>query len=243
MNLLSQNLLKKCIAEFIGAFAIVLGGCGAIAANQISGGAVTHVGIAITFGLIVMTMVYAVGHISGAHLNPAVTLAFSAARQFPRRQILPYIAAQCLGAIAASLIHLSTLSPVLAATAPGAVLDLGVTQPAGGAFVTAFVWELLLTFLLMFVIMAVATDYRAVGKAAGLAIGGTIGFEAMFAGPICGASMNPARSLGPALVSGNWHHFLAYVAGPVLGAVAAACLYNFIRCEAVRPEGQVKGCC
>jgi glycerol uptake facilitator-like aquaporin len=123
------------------------------------------------------------------------------------------------------------------------VLNLGVTQPAGGALVTAFVWGLLLTFLLMLVIMGVATDYRAVGKAAGLAIGGTVWFEAMFAGPICGASMNPARSLGPALVSGTWDNFAAYVAGPVLGAVAAACLYKFIRCEPVKAGDEVKGCC
>lgn len=238
-----MTLLKKCVAEFLGAFTIVLGGCGAISVNQISGGAITHVGIATSFGLIVMTMIYAVGHVSGAHFNPAVTLAFSAQRHFPKRQIIPYIVAQCLGSITASLIHLITLTPVLAVTVPGAVLDLGVTQPAGGAFVTAFIWEFLLTFILMFVIMGVATDYRAVGKAAGLAIGGTVWFEAMFAGPLCGASMNPARSLGPALVSGNWTNFSAYVAGPILGAAAAAILYNFIRCESSQTDAEVKGCC
>jgi glycerol uptake facilitator-like aquaporin len=165
-----------------------------------------------------------------------VTLGFVAGRHFPLRQIAPYIAAQCLGAIAASLIHVATLTPVLVATTSETVLDLGVTQPAGGAYVTALVWESLLTFLLMFVIMGVATDHRAVGKAAGLAIGGTIWFEAMFAGPICGASMNPARSLGPALVAGNWSHFTAYLVGPALGAVGAAFVYNFIRRESPSPQ-------
>ncbi len=237
-----MNLLRKCGAEFVGAFAIVLGGCGAIAVNQISGGAVSHVGIATSFGLIVMTMVYATGHVSGAHFNPAVTIAFSFTRHFPKREIVPYIAAQCLGAVLASSIHFFTLSPVLKLGQPGDSLDLGVTQPLDGAWTTAFVWEFLLAFLLMVVIMAVATDYRATGQAAGLAIGGTIWFEAMFAGPICGASMNPARSLGPALVSGNWQHFSAYVAGPVLGALAGALFYEFIRCH---PNGgaEAKGCC
>ncbi|MDE3001504.1 MAG: aquaporin [Gemmatimonadota bacterium] len=237
-----MNLLRKCGAEFIGAFAIVLGGCGAVAVNQISGGAVSHAGVATSFGLIVMTMVYATGHVSGAHFNPAVTVAFSFTRHFPRREILPYIAAQCLGAVLASSIHLVTLSPILNARLPGQALDLGVTQPLDGAWTTAFVWEFLLAFLLMVVIMAVATDYRATGQAAGLAIGGTIGFEAMFAGPICGASMNPARSLGPALVSGNWMHFSAYAAGPFLGALAGALFYEFIRC--CRDGGtEARGCC
>jgi MIP family channel proteins len=235
-----MNLLKKCVAEFVGAFAIVLGGCGAIAVDQMTGGSISHAGVAATFGLGVMTMIYAVGHISGAHFNPAVTIAFAAARRFPAGQVAPYVLAQCSGAAAASLVHAATLAPI----ALGAALDLGVTRPAGGALMTAFVWEFLLTFLLMFVIMGVATDYRAAGKAAGLAIGGTVWFESMFAGPLCGASMNPARSLGPALASGEWLYFPAYVAGPVLGAAAAAGLYSLIRCEGAAAAGpQVKGCC
>ena len=176
-----------------------------------------------------MTMIYATGHISGAHFNPAVTTAFAFTRHFPKREILPYIAAQCLGAIAASSIHLWSLAPILKANPPQQTLNLGVTQPMDNLFATAFIWEFLLTFFLMLVIMAVATDYRATGQAAGLAIGGTVWFEAMFAGPLCGASMNPARSLGPALVSGDWTHFSAYVFGPILGATAGAFFYEFIR--------------
>jgi len=236
------NLFKKCVAEFIGTFAIVFGGCGAIAVNQLSEGAVSHVGIALCFGLIVMTMIYAVGHISGAHFNPAVTLAFSFRRHFPKKEILPYIASQCLGAISASLIHLLTLRSILQQKRPGQALALGLTQAIDRAFSTALVWECLLSFLLMFVIMAVATDYRAVGQAAGMAIGGTVAFEALFAGPLSGASMNPARSLGPALVSGEWHHFAAYVIGPVLGAISGAFVYDLIRCEP-KSGKEVKGCC
>ncbi len=173
-----MNLLKKCGAEFIGAFAIVFGGCGAVAINQLSEGAITHVGIATSFGLIVMTMIYATGHISGAHFNPAVTTAFAFTRHFPKREILPYISAQCLGAIAASSIHLWSLTPILKAKHPQQTLNLGVTQSMDNLFATAFIWEFLLTFFLMLVIIAVATDYRATGQAAGLAIGGTVWFEA-----------------------------------------------------------------
>ena len=237
-----MDLLRKCAAEFAGAFAIVFGGCGAVAIDQVSGGAVSHVGVATSFGLIVMTMIYATGHISGAHFNPAVTLAFAASRHFPRAEIAPYIAAQCLGAIAASGIHYFSLAPLLEQRFVGAALNLGVTLPLDDRWLTAFIWEFLLTFFLMVVIMAVATDYRAVGQMAGLAIGGTVWFEAMFAGPLCGASMNPARSLGPALVSGEWSHFTAYVLGPVLGAIGGAFFYEFIRCEP-QENTQVKGCC
>lgn len=237
-----MNLLRKCAAEFIGAFAIVFAGCGAVAIDQISGGAVSHVGVAATFGLVIMVMIYATGHISGAHFNPAVTLAFALTRHFPKREIAPYILAQCAGAVVASYIHVASLSPVLAATQPKQVLNLGVTLPVDGSFTTALVWEFMLTFLLMLVIMSMATDFRAVGPAAGLAIGGTVGLEAMFAGPLCGASMNPARSLGPALAAGEWTAFAAYIVGPVLGAAAGALFYEFIRCQASSDQ-EVKGCC
>ena len=237
-----MDLLRKCAAEFTGAFAIVFGGCGAIAIDQVAGGAITHVGVASAFGLIVMTMIYATGHISGAHFNPAVTLAFAATRHFPRRQIAPYIAAQCLGALLASAVHDLSLRPVLARLQPGATLNFGATRPIDDRWLTALTWEALLTFFLMLVIMAVATDFRAVGGMAGLAIGGTVWFEALFAGPLCGASMNPARSLGPAALSGEWSHFSAYVLGPVVGALAGAFFYEFIRCHP-REDREVKGCC
>ena len=237
-----MDLLRKCAAECAGVFAIVFGGCGAVAIDQISGGVITHVGIATAFGLIVMTMIYATGHISGAHFNPAATLAFAATRHFPRRQIVPYIAAQCLGALLASGTHDLSLRPILARLQHGAALNLGVTQPIDDRWLTAFIWEGLLTFFLMLVIMAVATDFRAVGHMAGLAIGGTVWFEAMFAGPLCGASMNPARSLGPAAMSSEWSHFSAYVLGPVLGALVGAFFYEFIRCHPSE-DNEVKGCC
>ncbi|MDP6702231.1 MAG: aquaporin, partial [Candidatus Latescibacteria bacterium] len=200
------------------------------------------VGIATAFGLIVMTMIYAIGHISGAHFNPAVTLAFAATRHFPHRQIAPYIAAQCLGALLASGVHALSLHPVLARLQPDTALNFGVTHPIDDRWLTAFTWEALLTFFLMLVIMAVATDFRAVGQMAGLAIGGTVWFEAMFAGPLCGASMNPAHSLGPAALSGEWGHFSAYVLGPVLGALDGALFYEFIRCHP-REDNEAKGCC
>lgn len=210
-------MLKKCAAEFVGAFAIVLAGCGAVASSA------TPAGVAATFGLVVMAMVYATGRISGAHLNPAVTLGFAAARRFPLREVAPYVASQIAGAVAASLIHRGTLGSV----------EVGVTRPPDGAFATALVWESLLTFLLMFVISAVAGD-----RNAGIAIGGTVAF-----GAVLGASMNPARSLGPALVSGDLAHLGAYIVGPVLGAIAAAWLYAAIRCEPGVAASQVKGCC
>ena len=199
MNLL---MLRKCLAEFIGTFIIVFGGCGAVLANEISGGAITHVGVAITFGLIVMVMIYTLGHISGAHFNPAVTLNFAFFRHFPVSEIFPYIVSQMLGAMVASYLHVKTLGQYWAIHHPDSAIPLGLSLPVDGMWMTAFVWEFILTAILMMVVMAVATDFRAVGGIAGVAIGATVMFEAMFAGPICGASMNPARSLGPALVAG-----------------------------------------
>ncbi len=199
--------------------ALVFAGAGAAIINDVTGGGVSHVGIGLTFGLIVMAMIYAFGHISGAHLNPAVTLAFAAGRHFPWPLVPQYWAAQIAGGVTASLVHRVLF---------GDVANLGATLPRGSAG-QSFGLEIVLTVILMVVITAVATDTRAVGQAAALAIGGTIGLEALFAGPISGASMNPARSLAPALVAWTWQDQWLYVAGPALGAVAGVFIYNWIR--------------
>lgn len=199
-------MLPKCLAEAIGTFGLVFAGTGAIVVNDVSGGRVTHVGIALTFGLVVMAMIYAVGDISGAHLNSAVTIGFWLARRFPGRSIAPYIGSQLLGALAASgLLAVLFKHPTL-----------GATLPAGSDW-QSLVLEIALTALLMFVILNVATGAKEKGVMAGAAIGAVIGFEALFAGPICGASMNPARSIAPALVSGHFEHLWIYLAGPVIG--------------------------
>jgi aquaporin Z len=200
--------MKKLLAEFIGTFALVFAGTGAIVINDVGGGSITHVGIALTFGLIVLAMIYTVGDISGAHLNPAVTSAFWLAGRFSGAQVFPYVIAQCLGATAASgTLHF--LFPTHR--------TLGTTLPAGTA-AQSFVLELILTLILMFVILNVSTGAKEKGITAGIAVGAIIGLEAMFAGPICGASMNPARSLAPALVSGHLEQLWIYLTAPFLGA-------------------------
>jgi aquaporin NIP len=211
-------LLRSLAAEAIGTFALVFAGCGAIMVDQKTH-QLGHVGVAITFGLVIMFGIYAVGHISGAHFNPAVTFGFSLTRHFPWRRAAGYWAAQLVGALAAAALLRGSL---------GDRADVGATLPAGSQG-QAFLWEVVLTFFLMFVIMSVATDTRAVGEAAALAIGGTVGLDAMFGGPISGASMNPARSIGPALVSGNLHALWLYVAAPLLGASLGALAYQVIR--------------
>jgi MIP family channel proteins len=184
-------------------------------------GALGHVGVAITFGLVIMAMIYAVGHISGAHFNPAVTFAFALSRHFPWPRTVAYWAAQLAGALAAAAVLRGSL---------GNIAHVGATLPSGSQG-QSFLWEFVLSFFLMFVIMAVATDTLAVGEAAAIAIGGTVGLDAMFGGPISGASMNPARSAGPALVSGDLHALWLYIAAPILGASLAAVTYQFIRDE------------
>lgn len=210
--------MKKYIAELLGTFALVLCGTGAIVINQQSGGTVTHVGIAITFGLIVMAMIYTFGNISGAHLNPAVSIGFTIAKRLPAKELTPYILSQVVGAFLASLL--------LKYLFPGNEL-LGTTLPAGGA-AQSFILESLLTFFLMLVIINVATGSKEQGMFAGLAIGSTVLLEAMFAGPICGASMNPARSLAPAVVSTHTAHLWIYLAGPVIGALAAIPVWKYL---------------
>lgn len=220
-------LLNRVAAEACAAFALVFAGCGAIIADTRSDGALGVVGVAIVFGLAIMTMVYATGHLSGAHINPAVTIAFTVSRHFPLRDALAYIPAQLAGATAAA--------GVLYAAWTDKPAQLGATVPSVGAG-QAVLYEVVLTALLMFVVMAVATDTRAVGASAAIAIGGVIGMDALFGGPVTGASMNPARSFGPALVSGEWHDFWVYVVGPPLGAIAGALAYQFVRGG---PEGPV----
>ena len=215
-------MARSLVAEAIGTFALVFAGCGAIMVDQKTG-ALGHIGVAITFGLVIMAMIYAVGHISGAHFNPAVTASFALTRHFPRLHIVPYWAAQLAGALLAAAILRGSL---------GNIAHVGATYPTG-TDAQAFLWEAVLSFFLMFVIMAVATDASAVGEAAAIAIGGTVGLDAMFGGPITGASMNPARSLGPALVTGDLHTIWIYLLAPIAGATLAALTYTFIRGEPV----------
>jgi aquaporin Z len=203
--------LRPLSAEFIGTFALVFAGTGAIITNEASGGAITHAGIALTFGLIVLAMIYTLGDVSGAHLNPAVTIGFWAARRFPANQVWRYVGAQIAGALLASL-TLKFLFP--------ANQNLGATHPAGPAM-QSFVLEFILTCLLMFVILNVSTGAKEKGITAGIAVGAVIALEAMFAGPVSGASMNPARSFAPALVSGHLGDLWIYLVAPPLGAQAA----------------------
>lgn len=207
-------MIRKCFAEMFGTFALVFAGTGAIVVNDVTGGAVTHVGVAITFGVVLMTVIYAVGDVSGAHINPAVTAGFWLARRLPGRAVVPYVASQIAGAFVAS---------ALMWTLFGNAANLGTTLPAGPAM-QSFVLETILTAMLMFVILCVSTGPKEIGVMAGIAIGGVVGFEAMFAGPISGASMNPARSLAPAVLSGHLEHLWVYLLAPLLGsAIAIPC--------------------
>ncbi|MCW3065244.1 MAG: aquaporin NIP1-like [Solirubrobacterales bacterium] len=220
----SLTLWRRALAEALAAFALVFAGCGAIVADARYHGALGSVGVSLVFGLVIMVMVYATGHLSGAHINPSVTLAFTLTRHFPAREAAAYIAGQVAGAIAGALALLAVWTDKPA--------HLGATVPTVGVG-SAFVYEAVLTAFLMFVIMAVATDTRAVGGAAAIAIGGTIGLDALFGGAVTGASMNPARSLGPALVAGEWHDLWLYIAAPIAGAALGALAYQLVRGEPV----------
>ena len=217
-------IARLLVAEALGTFALVFAGAGAIMVDAKTH-ALGHVGVAITFGLVIMAMIYAVGHVSGAHFNAAVTFAFALTRHFPWTRAAGYWGAQFVGAVTAAAVLRASL---------GNIAHVGATLPSGSQ-AQSFLWELILTAILMFVIMAVATDTRAVGEAAAIAIGGTIGLDAMFGGPISGASMNPMRSLGPALVSGDLYALWLYIVAPLLGASVGALLYQFVRGETPQP--------
>jgi aquaporin NIP len=211
--------MKRYISEFIGTFSMIFCGTGAMTVNEVTGGEVTHVGIAITWGLIVMAMIYAFGETSGAHFNPAVTIAFAFAKKFSWKEVPKYIIAQVLGAFAASLVlwYLFPTSETLGATIP--TVDVG----------RAFILELLLTFFLMVVIINVSTGSKEMGIVAGIAVGAVVLLEAMFAGPITNASMNPARSIAPNIVSGNIAGLWLYIAAPILGALLAVLSCRLIK--------------
>lgn len=213
--------MKKYISELIGTFSLVFCGTGAMTVNEVTAGDVTHVGVAITWGLIVMAMIYAFGEISGAHFNPAVTIAFAYAKKFAWKEVPKYIVMQLVGAVLASLVllYLFPDAEFYGATIP--TLDMW----------RAFVFELLLTFFLMLVIINVSTGSKEVGTMAGIAIGGVVLLEAMFAGPMTKASMNPARSFAPALVSGHYEHLWLYMTAPIIGALLAV-----LSCKLVKDE-------
>ncbi|MCS5591277.1 MAG: MIP family channel protein [Gammaproteobacteria bacterium] len=221
---------NKLTAEFIGTFILVFAGAGAVMVNDITG-ALGHAGVALTFGFVIVALIYSFAHVSGAHFNPAVTIAFYAMGEFDRQRVLPYISAQILGGIAASMTlfyllqedfnHLSEVS------------YLGATLPHGSV-TQSFGFEFLLAFILMLVISASAVHGKATKDFAGIAIGFTVGLEAMFAGPITGASMNPARSIGPAIVSGHYEYLWLYIVATILGALLAALVFV----KLIHPDGQ-----
>ena len=227
--------MSKYAAEAIGTFCLVFAGTGAIIVNEVSNDVVTHVGIALTFGLIVMSMIYAIGDASGAHINPAVTIAFWVAKRFDGRSVIPYIVSQLVGAFAASGL-LRVMFPEHD--------NLGATLPAG-PWLQSFVFEIVLTFMLMFVILNVSTGAREKGIMAGAAIGSVVALEAMFAGPICGASMNPARSIAPAVVSAELSSLWIYLVSPVAGALLAVPAYRCVQheiCSSAEPTKEEAEC-
>jgi len=232
------SVRQKLAAEFFATFALVFAGCGAIVINQISNGQISHVGIGLTFGLIVMAMIYAVGDVSGAHLNPAVTIAFAACKRFQWRDVPGYVAAQCAGAIAAAGCLRLLFRAGMFGDQPGEITPpLGQTLPRSttsefgatlGSALQSFTLEIILTAILMAVILRVSSGPKEKGITAALAVGGVVALEAIFAGPISGASMNPARSLGPALVAWDFRHLWVYLLAPILGALAGAAINELI---------------
>uniref|UniRef100_A0A0E0BYS7 Aquaporin n=1 Tax=Oryza meridionalis TaxID=40149 RepID=A0A0E0BYS7_9ORYZ len=224
-DVISVQFMQKILAEILGTYFMIFAGCGAVVVNLNTGGVVTFPGICAVWGLVVTVMVYSVGHISGAHLNPAVTVAFATCGRFPWKQVPSYVVAQVLGSTMASL----TLRVVFVrgGGARGEHLFFGTT-PAG-SMAQAAALEFVISFFLMFVVSGVDTDNRAIGELAGLAVGATVAVNVLFAGPVTGASMNPARSLGPAMVAGRYGGVWVYVAAPVSGTVCGAWAYNLLR--------------
>jgi aquaporin NIP len=220
----ASPLVRALVAEAIGTFALVFAGCGAIMVDAKTH-QLGHIGVAISFGLVIMFGIYAVGHISGAHFNAAVTFAFALTRHFPWPRAVAYWGAQFVGALSAAALLRASL---------GNIAHVGATYPSGSNG-QSFLWEVVMSAFLMFVILAVATDTRAFGEAAAIAIGGTIGLDAMFGGPISGASMNPMRSLGPGIVSGDLHAIWIYLLAPIVGTAIGGLAYQFVRGEATRP--------
>jgi len=222
----AKGNLHRYVAEFIGTFALVFIGAGACIAHHAHPDDITHVGVALAFGGVVTCMVWCLGHLSGAHINPAVTVALAAARRFPIRRVPPYVAAQCAGGLLAGAAHLLTFGGEAAGNA-----RFGATFPVGTTLAGAFAFEFILTFILMLVIMAVATDARVPRGVGGLAIGAAVCIDCLAAGKCCGASMNPARSLGPAVFAGGpaLGHLWLYLLAPALGALAAAATYQWLR--------------
>lgn len=213
------DIKKSMLAELLGTFNFVFAGTGAIIVNELTG-AVSHVGIALTFGLVLTASIYAFGHISGAHFNPAVTVGFWASGTFPGRKVLYYLVAQLAGAFSASAVLLWMF---------GDAAQLGTAMPSAATTATEAFWmELILAFIFMTVFAASATHANAVGSFAGIAIGATFGFEALFAGPITGAAVNPARSIAPAVLSGTLEHLWIYIAATTLGAIVAGLLYRYM---------------
>ena len=213
-------MTRKLFAELLGTFGLVFAGCGAVVVNDITGGAVGHLGICTVFGLVVMAMVYSFGDVSGAHINPAVTVAFWLSGRFPLKEVGPYIIAQCIGSIVACAL--------LWYLFPDDGTYLGTTL-VSGTIMQSFVLEVIITFLLMLIIIMVATGSKEVGTLAGIAIGAAVTLLALVGGPISGASMNPARSLGPALISGHLENIWLYFVAPIIGAALAVPVSNVLK--------------
>jgi len=215
----SLNFVRKVVAEIIGTFFMIFAGCGSVVIDKKTNGSITHLGVSLAWGMVVMIVIYTLGHISGAHLNPSVTLAYAVVRRFPWNQVPAYMGAQVFGSIAAGFVLRLMF---------GEVAHIAATVPTGSAM-QSFVLEILITFFLMFVVSAVATDTKAIGELAGLAVGTTVAMNVIFAGPISGASMNPARTIGSAVAGNKYTNIWVYMVAPPVGAVMGAMAYNMIR--------------